>query len=138
MSSGSQRSTCVWMAVVVLVTVVMLLTPAGAHVTDSVSHLWTGHIKPLATKLFYTKSQSDGRFVRQAAKKTGYASCPAAAFQEDSNDQVFSLLETGMRYDPNAGGGIFACNAALPHGATIKALTATFLQQNASENSGAS
>lgn len=136
MSSGSRRTAYVSMSVVAIVAVVLLLTPAGAHVTDSVTHLWTDHIKPLATKTFFTKAQSDGRYVRTGATRTGYASCPAAAFEEDSSSQGFALLANGMRYDPTGGGGIFACNAALPHGATVKAVNFTFLDSSPTDSTG--
>jgi hypothetical protein len=37
----------------------IMITPAGAHVTDSVKHLINRHLK----KTFYTKKQSNARFV---------------------------------------------------------------------------
>ena len=37
----------------------IIMTPAGAHVTESVKHLINKHIK----KQFYTKKQSNARFV---------------------------------------------------------------------------
>jgi hypothetical protein len=43
--------------------VVMMGTPAGAHVGGSVSHLWNQHIKPKTDARYYTKSQANGRFL---------------------------------------------------------------------------
>jgi hypothetical protein len=42
----------------------LVVTPAGAHVGGTVGHLWTKHIRPLATDIFYTKTQSNTRFVK--------------------------------------------------------------------------
>lgn len=42
-----------------------LLTPAGAHVGGTVAHLWQQHLLPLAKKAFYTKGQSDQRYLRK-------------------------------------------------------------------------
>jgi hypothetical protein len=51
----------------------MLITPAGAHVGGTVSHLWTKHIRPKADARYYRKSQvawavvsSSGALVRGA------------------------------------------------------------------------
>ena len=41
----------------------LLVSPVGAHVTDSISHVWTGHIKAKVQKLAFTKAQSDSNFV---------------------------------------------------------------------------
>jgi hypothetical protein len=46
----------------------LLITPAGAHVTTSVTHLWTKHIKPQVTKLVYTKTQSNAKYLGKTAK----------------------------------------------------------------------
>jgi hypothetical protein len=52
------------MAVVMIALVsTLVITPAGAHVGGTVGHLWTTHLKPLAVKAFYTKAQSNERFV---------------------------------------------------------------------------
>jgi hypothetical protein len=52
----------------------LLLTPAGAHVTSDVGHLWRKHLRPLAKKNFYTKrqtyskAQADTRFLGKTDK----------------------------------------------------------------------
>jgi hypothetical protein len=43
--------------------VVMVGTPAGAHVGGSVSHLWNQHIKPKTDARYYTKSTANARFL---------------------------------------------------------------------------
>ena len=43
----------------------LFISPAGAHVGGTVGHLWKKHLAPLAKKVFFTKSQSDERFVNQ-------------------------------------------------------------------------
>jgi hypothetical protein len=45
-----------------------LITPAGAHVGGTVGHLWSKHLLPLAKGAFYTKSQSDGKYLGKTAK----------------------------------------------------------------------
>ena len=44
-----------------------LITPVGAHVGGTVGHLWSQHIKPKTTQLFYTKQQSNSRFLRMSS-----------------------------------------------------------------------
>jgi hypothetical protein len=65
MTSGSGRFLRFVGAAVVAGVVVgaLVVTPAGAHVGGTVGHLWTKHIRPLATDIFYTKTQSNKRFV---------------------------------------------------------------------------
>jgi hypothetical protein len=45
-----------------LVTGALFVTPAAAHIGTTVEHLWTDHIKPLSTELFFTKSQAQALF----------------------------------------------------------------------------
>jgi hypothetical protein len=45
-----------------------LITPAGAHVGGSVGHVWKKHMLPLAKKAFYTKTQSNARYMPKSAK----------------------------------------------------------------------
>ena len=77
-----------------LVLVAMLATPAGGHVGTSVNHLWAKHMKPLAVKLFYTKSQSDARYYKKADSDARYYTTSAA-------DALFALKgetgESGLR-----------------------------------------
>ena len=46
----------------------ILISPVGAHVTKSFTHLWKAHIKPKVTDLAYTKAQSEGRFLAKNGK----------------------------------------------------------------------
>lgn len=41
----------------------LLLSPVGAHVGKNVGHLWRKHIKPRVLAGWYTKAQSDARFI---------------------------------------------------------------------------
>ena len=43
----------------------LFMTSAGAHVGGSVTHLW-GHLKSKVTRLVYTKSQSNARYLSKA------------------------------------------------------------------------
>jgi len=40
-----------------------LVAPVGAHVGETVGHLWNAHLLPLAKGVFYTKAQSDQRYL---------------------------------------------------------------------------
>jgi hypothetical protein len=46
----------------------LFITPVGAHVTTSVTHLWSKHIKPKVTSLVYTKAESNARYLGKTAK----------------------------------------------------------------------
>jgi hypothetical protein len=43
----------------------------GSPVGGTVGHLWSDHIRPLAENIFYTKSQSNARYVKAAQVRTG-------------------------------------------------------------------
>jgi hypothetical protein len=51
-----------------------LFTPAGAHVGGTPAHLWKKHLAPMAKKLFYTKAQSDGRYLKKTAASATFLS----------------------------------------------------------------
>ena len=40
-----------------------LVTPVGAHVGGTVGHIWNEHLLPLAKGVFYTKAQSNQRYL---------------------------------------------------------------------------
>jgi len=65
--TGSRRRKGVGLVIVGMVLGAALVTPAGAHI-DSIAHTWSKHFKPLAKKVFYTKKQSNGRFLKKTAK----------------------------------------------------------------------
>jgi hypothetical protein len=46
------------------------VAPAGAHVGGTINHLWNGpgHIKSKAMQLFYTKAQSDSKYLGSSSK----------------------------------------------------------------------
>jgi hypothetical protein len=82
-----------------LVLTAMVVTPAGAHVTTSVGHLWK-HMKPLAAKVFYTKKQSDARYYKKADSDARYytkAGSDARYYTTSAADARFALKgETGQ------------------------------------------
>jgi hypothetical protein len=51
----------------IVLALLLLLSPAGAHISDNVSHLWTEHLKSKVTSsvksLAFTKQQATGRFL---------------------------------------------------------------------------
>jgi hypothetical protein len=69
MDSGTRRSIALLVAGAFIGGV--LIAPAGAHVGGTVGHLWSDHIRPLAENIFYTKSQSNARYVKAAQVRTG-------------------------------------------------------------------
>jgi hypothetical protein len=58
--------------------VVMIGTPAGAHVAGW-AHNWTEHIRPRTDARYYTKTQADGRFQRVVAGSGQRQSAPFGA-----------------------------------------------------------
>ena len=41
----------------------VMITPAGAHISSTVGHLWNDHIKGEVTDLVYTKAKANDRFL---------------------------------------------------------------------------
>lgn len=65
-----------------------LIAPAGAHVTNP-GHLWNKHLKSMAKNLFYTKGQSDKRFLGANDKAVSAAhadNADNAAHAEDADN----------------------------------------------------
>lgn len=76
-----------------LVLVAMLAAPGGAHV-GTMSHLWAKHMKPLAVKLFFTKTQSDARYYKKADADARYytkAGADARYYTTSAADARFAL-----------------------------------------------
>lgn len=104
----------------------LVVTPAGAHVGGTVAHLWSKHIRPLA----------DDRYVRAAQVRTGYVSCPASAFTATASGTSYRIVQdiTGMRLEITSGVNTpLACNAAVPHGATVTAIRFTVFDNSATK-----
>lgn len=70
----------------------LLVSPAGAHVSSNVGHVWTKHFKPLAQKLFYTKAQSDARYYTRADSDARY---PTRA---EADSRYYGRGESDARY----------------------------------------
>lgn len=71
--SGPGSSLRRWRALALLATgivigVAMTATPVSAHVSSNVTHLWKTHLRPKADARYYTKVQSNARFVPHGAK----------------------------------------------------------------------
>lgn len=85
--SKSGRKRGVALLLVGMVLGAALITPAGAHVT-SVTHSWKKHFLPLAKKAFYTKTQSNARYLGKTAKA-------ADAVHADSADTATTAGHAG-------------------------------------------
>lgn len=87
------------------------MSPVGAHVTEKVSHLWSGHIRPEVKEDFIAKD----------SVRTGFVSCPATAFSpEDSLTDFY--MNGSRRYSTTSPVSVFYCNANLPHGAKVRSV----------------
>jgi hypothetical protein len=81
-----------------------LIAPAGAHVGGTVDHLWgaPGHIKSKATKLFYTKTQSNSRFLN-----TGETAANSSALQGRNWAQFGADIRVNVVAGDSVGAGGF-------------------------------
>jgi hypothetical protein len=97
--SGSGRSARRWRAAALLATgvaigVAMTATPVSGHIGNSVTHLWNAHLKSKTDARYYTKAQSNTRFLGSGEKA-------ADAEQLDGLDSTAFL-----RSDAVAGGDL--------------------------------
>jgi hypothetical protein len=82
----------------------IMMTPVGAHVTDSVKHLINKHIK----KQFYTKKQSNSRFVLKtdsasvAGFKNGPGDVPSVPSVTDAAATIATLAVPAGSYAVSA------------------------------------
>jgi hypothetical protein len=105
-----------------------LVTPAGAHVGGSVKHAWKKHFAPLAQKMFYTKSKSDGRYLKKTDAAATYVK------KADASTQLWAVVDysgdpTYAPYIDRAKGaiGVAASDVnATPGDATDDAAVVTF------------
>ncbi|MEX2102711.1 MAG: hypothetical protein WD805_02015 [Gaiellaceae bacterium] len=67
------------------------VSPAGAHVGGSVAHLWK-HLRPLASKVFYTKAQSNARYYPKADADARFAA------RGDVDGRFYTKAESDGRY----------------------------------------
>jgi hypothetical protein len=127
--SGSGRSARRWRAVALLaaglaVGVAMTATPVSGHIGNSVSHLWNAHTKLKTDARYYTKAQSNTRFLGSGAKAadaelldglestelvqgTGRALGSGVAIPVDSSASVVSIAGVvNLTYFCGAGGGV--------------------------------
>ena len=71
----------------------LLISPAGAHVGGTITHLWN-HLKPKVTSLVYTKAQSDSKYLGKTAKA-------ADADKLDGKNFTDFLATDGVAADSN-------------------------------------
>jgi hypothetical protein len=76
--------------------VVMVGTPAGAHVGGSVSHLWNQHIKPKTDARYYTKSQANGRYVNERELLWAVVNSSATTPSIARGNGVTSVTKSGV------------------------------------------
>jgi hypothetical protein len=71
--------TAALLAIGIAIGTTMTATPVYSHVGGTVAHLWTKHIRPKTDARYYTKAQSEGRYVNVGEKATSAAQADAAA-----------------------------------------------------------
>ena len=118
----SSRSPLVAALVVGIAIGALSLSPVAAHVGDEISHLWSNHIKPLVKDDFYTKVESDGRFIKKRAVTKGFFSCPSTAWYPEEGDETYWMYGN-RRYSTTNPLSTFHCNAVLPHGAKVTSVS---------------
>ena len=64
--SGRRFRMAAVLAVGMAVGVAMMATPVSGHIGNSVSHLWNAHLKAKTDARYYTKAQSNSRYLRVA------------------------------------------------------------------------
>lgn len=99
----------------------LMMSPVGAHVGVEIKHLWSDHISPLVKKDFYTKAQSNTRFIKKASTRRGFFSCPSTAWYPEESDDTY-WTSGAKRYSTTYPVSVFHCNAALPHGARVSSV----------------
>ena len=99
----------------------LMMSPVGAHVGTEIKHLWPDHIAPLVKDDFYTKAQSNARFIKKASTRKGFFSCPSTAWYPEENDDTY-WTSGAKRYSTTYPVSVFHCNAVLPHGASVKSV----------------
>ena len=107
------------LAIALLVAASLAVPPARAHVSETVQHLWTQHLKPLAKRSFFTKARSDSRYLRDQVR-TGHAGCGGLGFHPITSDITYGS-SGASRFASVA--GPFHCNADIPDGATVQEVT---------------
>jgi len=77
---------------IVMVVVVGALTPAGAHVSSSIDHLWSEHIRPRVVNEHYTKKESNGRYYTKNQSNLRYYT------RTQANGRYYKKSESNARY----------------------------------------
>ena len=98
MTRGSLRGTAVVSLLVMSVIGGWLVAPSVAHDNDRISHNWGRHYKRLAKKIFYTKRQSNARFINvgeQASNAALLNGLDSTAFASASHVHSGDDITTG-------------------------------------------
>lgn len=75
------------------------ITPAGAHISDSVSHLWDQHVKSLVEQDFYTKQQSNNRYQSKRVLGSGQSQSGAFSAAAGNSTGAAGWLGVGITYE---------------------------------------
>jgi hypothetical protein len=118
-------------ACVAAAVLVIAITPAGAHVGGTVGHLWNQHLLPLAKKTFYTKAQSNARYVRRTSA-IQHLIVTAPEWETDLGND-FQEIETSPSSGATtclqlgAGGQVGYATVHLPQGARVSSIDVDFV-----------
>src|SRR5687768_17210399 len=104
---------------VVLLGGLLFLSPAGAHVSDNFTHLWSDHIKGKVKDLTYTKNAANARFMPKVIRP---------------GQTVKGVI--GGRIVATAAGQEVAWSASLPAAAPVGLTDATVTIDGVDEASG--
>lgn len=125
-----RRSLGVLVAILMLTIGIAAVTPAGAHIGGTAAHVWSQHLLPLAKKAFYTKSQSDKRYVRRTTT-IQHLIVTAPEWETDLGND-FQEIETSPSTGATtcvqlaAGGQVAFAPVHLPQGARVSSIDVDF------------
>jgi hypothetical protein len=86
----------------------LLITPAGAHVGDQVSHLWKKHIRPKADARYYKKANLAWAVVNSnGTLAAGKRVTSASKLDTGTYEIVFTRDVSGCAYQATVRGGSF-------------------------------
>ena len=88
-----QRAKAIGLVVTGVLIGAMLVAPASAHVGGTAGHVWTDHLLAMAKRTFFTKTQTDARYVRKGASVTA----PNFAYTAPRTGTVFIQAATCQR-----------------------------------------
>jgi hypothetical protein len=102
MARISGRKAVVTMLAAILLLSTALIAPGGAHDSESITHNWRRHYRPLAKKSFFTKRIANARFVNVGETATDAAlldGMDSTAFAEASHAHAGQDITSGTVAD---------------------------------------